>query len=92
MSAERGTKACMPCTRSLLEAIQCLHQAAQMIRTIRISKSRRLTHINLLLKNTMEKGILHIQLAKGPTMCDSQREQNTDGSRLDVMVESRQMP
>jgi hypothetical protein len=41
-----------------------------MLRTIGINKPRRLTHLDLL-KNTMQKRILNIQLAKRPATCDS---------------------
>jgi hypothetical protein len=60
----------MPCTRSLLETIKGLNKATQMIWTSRIRESRGLPHVNLLLKNTMEKCILNIKLAKGPTPSD----------------------
>ncbi|KAK1599849.1 hypothetical protein QYE76_016696 [Lolium multiflorum] len=78
----------MPGTRSLLETIQGLHQATQVIRTRRINKPRWLTHINLLIKNAMKKGILNIQLAKRPPTSDSHRKQNTNGGWLDNRVES----
>jgi hypothetical protein len=38
-----------------------------MLRTCRINKARGLTHINLLLKNTMQKSILDIKLSKEPS-------------------------
>jgi hypothetical protein len=77
----------MPGTRSLLETIQSLHQATQMIRSGLVSKSRRLTHVNLLFQNTMKGSILNFQLAKGPTSCDCHREQDANGGWLDNRVE-----
>jgi hypothetical protein len=78
----------MPGTRSLLETIQGLHEATQMIRTIWISKSRRLTHIYLLIKNTMEESILNIQLTKRPTAGDNHRKQDANGGWLDNRTET----
>jgi hypothetical protein len=76
-------KTCMPRTRSLLQSIQSLHKAAEMLRTCMINKAWGLMHINLLLQNSMQKGILHIKLTKGPSSSNSQREQQTNGSGLD---------
>jgi hypothetical protein len=45
----------MPRTRSLLQSIQSLYKTAEMLRTCRINKAWGMTHINLLLKNTMQK-------------------------------------
>lgn len=64
-------QASMPSTRSLFETIKCFHQATEVLRMVRINKPRGLTHVNLLLKNTMQKRIRNIQLTKGPTSCDS---------------------
>jgi hypothetical protein len=72
----------MPSARSLLKAVESLHQATEMSRPVWISKARRLAHINLLIKDTMQKSVLHIQLAKRPTTRNSQREEHTDGSRF----------
>jgi hypothetical protein len=55
-----------PSSRCLLEAIQGLFQTTKMLRILRILKPRRLPHKYLLLKNTMEGGILNIQLTKSP--------------------------
>jgi hypothetical protein len=44
-------------------------------------------HINLLLKNTMQKIILDIKLSKEPSTSNSQGEQQTYGSRLDNWTE-----
>jgi hypothetical protein len=65
----------MPRTRSLLQAIQSLYKTTEMLRTCRINKAWGLTHINLLLKNTMQKGILDIKLSKEPSTSNSQGEQ-----------------
>jgi hypothetical protein len=55
--------------------------------TGRILKTRWLSHVNLLLKNTVKKGILDIQLSRLPSMSKSHGEQNANGSWLDNRTE-----
>jgi hypothetical protein len=74
-SSKNRAKTCMPHTRSLLQSIQSLYKAAETLRTCRINKAWGLTHINLLLQNTMQKSILHIKLTKEPSLSNSQGEQ-----------------
>jgi hypothetical protein len=54
----------MPSTGGLFQTIECFHQATEMLRATRVNKTRRLTHVNLFLQNTMEKSILNIRLMK----------------------------
>jgi hypothetical protein len=61
----------MPGTRGLLQAIECLHQATEMLRTSKINKTRRLAHVDLFLQYTMEKSILNIHLTKIPAPSNS---------------------
>jgi hypothetical protein len=77
----------MPCTRSLFQSIQSLYKTAEMLGTCRINKAWGLTHINLLLKNTMQKSILDIKLSKEPSTSNSQGERQANGSRLDNWTE-----
>jgi hypothetical protein len=58
-----------------------------MLRTVRINKPRRLAHIDLLLKNTMQKCILNIKLAKGPATSDSKGQQQPNSGRLNNRTE-----
>jgi len=58
-----AAKSCIPSTWSLFETIKSLIQFANIGWMFLIFVSRRLTHIDLFLKNTMKKGILYIQLA-----------------------------
>jgi hypothetical protein len=42
-----------------------------MIRPSRINKARGLSHVNLLIQITMEKGILNVKLTKVPAVRES---------------------
>jgi hypothetical protein len=82
MITKSSTKACMPCARGLLEAIKRLDHVTWMIRLSRVLKTGWLTHINLLLKNTMKERVLNIKLAKMPTVGDSHGEKQSNSSSL----------
>jgi hypothetical protein len=61
----------MPSTGGLFQTIERFDQATEMLRAIRINKTRRLAHENLFLQNTMKENILNIQLTKIPTSSNS---------------------
>jgi hypothetical protein len=50
----------MPCTRSLLQTIECFDKTTKMMWVSRINETWWLTHIYLLLQNTMKESILNI--------------------------------
>jgi hypothetical protein len=65
----------MPSTRSLFQPIQRFNKPTIVIRLARISKTRRLSHVYLLIKKAIEKGILDIKLTKMPLARESHGEQ-----------------
>jgi hypothetical protein len=67
------TEMSMPHTRSFLQTIKGLDQVTVIIRLIRINETRRLLHIYLLIKKTIEKGILNVKMAKMPLARGRQR-------------------
>jgi hypothetical protein len=56
----------MPSAWSLLQTIKRPEQMTVMLRLSRISKTRRLSHIHLLIEKPIEKGILNINLLNVP--------------------------
>lgn len=44
-----------------------------------INKPRGLMHIDIFLKGSMKKGIVHIELPKGPIIGDSKRQNSSNG-------------
>jgi hypothetical protein len=62
----------MPCTRSLLQAIECLDQATEVLGASRINITRRLSHVYLFLQYAMKESILNIHLTEIPTSSDSE--------------------
>jgi hypothetical protein len=64
MSPKNRAKACMPSKRRLFETIERLNEVTEMLRASRINKAWGLTHIDLLLQDSMQKSILNIQLAQ----------------------------
>jgi hypothetical protein len=72
MSADNRYQASMPSMRSLFKPIKRFLKATQMLGTRLINKSRRLTHINFFLQNTMKKSIMNIQLTKRPATSNGQ--------------------
>src|SRR5438105_2501634 len=67
MSRENRAKVMMPYPRCLFKTIEGHVKLTQMVRMLRILKSRWLAHKHLFLKNTMEKGILDIKLTNSPS-------------------------
>jgi hypothetical protein len=88
MSMKSITKPSMPGTRSLFETIESLHHATKMIRPRGIMKTWVLTHVDFLLKNTMQEGILNIKLKKMPTIGNSQGGEQTNSRRFDNRAKS----
>jgi hypothetical protein len=56
-------------------------------RFIRISKTRRLSDIYLLIHEAIEEGVLNIKLMKMPTMRESHRKQQANHSWLNHWAE-----
>jgi hypothetical protein len=56
----------------LLEAIECLDQATEVLGASRINITRRLSHVYLFLQNAMKESILNIHLTEIPTSSDSE--------------------
>ncbi|KAB1222417.1 hypothetical protein CJ030_MR2G028745 [Morella rubra] len=54
-----------------------------MMRETRINITQGLLHVNMLVKNAVEKSTLDIKLMKGPLIANGKREYNTDGGGLD---------
>ena len=75
-------------TRSLFEAIESFLQLTYMIRVPRINVPRRLFHIDIFSESAIEECILHIKLAKRPSVDNSKREHNTNSSSLNNKTES----
>jgi hypothetical protein len=50
-------------------------------------KARRLTHIDLLIKDTMEESILHIKLAKGPSSRHNNGQNKSNSGSLNNKTE-----
>ena len=76
-------KTLVPGARGLLQTIQRALQQANMIRTYRINKTRRLLAVNRLLQMTMEKSILHIKLVDWPGSRSSDADDDSYHGRFD---------
>jgi hypothetical protein len=64
---ELVTQPRVPCTWRLFKTVESFIQFTDIPWMIFADKAMRLTHVDLLIENTMEKGILHIELAKAPS-------------------------
>jgi hypothetical protein len=82
LTAESG----IPSPWYLLEATTSFVKFAHKIGMRGATKPRWLLHIKLLFQNTVKECILHIQLTKTPIARNNNREDQTDGSRLDHMT------
>jgi hypothetical protein len=56
----------VPCSGSLLEAIEGLVKTADVVRTARVNKARRLLTVDLLVKIAVKEGVLDVELMDGP--------------------------
>ena len=72
----------------MLQAVVRLVEAANMIQTRRINKTRGLLTVNHLIQGTIEEGILHIELPNRPRTGHSYVENKANRSRLGNRVES----
>jgi hypothetical protein len=77
----------MPSMWSLFQAIERANQTTIVIRFSRISKTRRLSHIDLLIKKTIQKGVLNIKLSNMPLTRKSDAKDKSDSRRLDHRTE-----
>ena len=81
MNEERDERL-KPGTRCLFEAIKSFLQHTNMIREARINVPRRLFHIDLFSKMTIEECILDIKLVKRPVVGHIKRKDNTNSGAL----------
>ena len=70
---QKATKMMKPSSRDLFESINSIYNATHMMRVMRVNKTRGLTHVNLLVKDVMEKSILSFKLMDGPMTMDKTR-------------------
>ena len=75
--------ALVPSPRSLLEAIEGLVEPTDMLRMIRVDEARWLLAVDHLVKITMEKGVLDVELVYRPCTRDGDAEDDADGGGLD---------
>ena len=75
-------------TRHLLQPIERFSQAAHIIRVMRIPETQWLMHVDSLMKITMQKGILNIELMNGPGPGESNGENGANGRRFHHRAES----
>jgi hypothetical protein len=73
--------------RLLLQAIERLVEMTDMLRLIRIHKTRWLLTVDNLINVAMEKGILDIKLPNRPGAGDGKVENHTNHGRLDNRME-----
>jgi len=78
----------MPSTRSLLQTIKRLLEKADIIRICWINKTRRLLTIDCLIKMTMKKSILDLQLMNRPMTRGYNTQNYTDYSWFNNRTES----
>jgi hypothetical protein len=57
----------VPSSWGLLKTIERPLEEANMVRSSRVEKARRLLTVDSLLKVAVKKGVLHVQLVHGPT-------------------------
>ena len=81
------SKALVPSPRSLLEAIEGLVEPTDMLRMIRVDEARWLLAVDHLVKITMEKGVLDVELVYRPCTRDGDAEDDADGGGLDDRTE-----
>jgi hypothetical protein len=81
-SSKISCKTLVPGTRHLLQAIERLVETADMIRVIRIHKTRWLLAVDNLIKVAMEKSILDIKLTNRPGAGDGKVENQANHGRL----------
>ena len=72
----------------MFKAIKSFLQQTDMIREARINVPRRLFHIDLFSKMTIEECILDIKLAERPVVGHSKRKDNTNSGSLDDRAKS----
>jgi hypothetical protein len=77
------SEALVPCTRSLLEAVEGLVEPTDMRRVCGVDKARRLLAVDHLVKIAMKEGILDIQLMNRPSTGDGDAEYDADRGGLD---------
>jgi hypothetical protein len=77
----------VPCTWCLFKTIESFIQFTNIPGMILADKTRRLTHIDLLIKNTMKESILHIELTKGPSSRHNNGEDKSNSGSLNNRTE-----
>lgn len=65
-----AAKFLIPGSRRLLETIQCLAEATDVVRAIRINEARRLRDIYFVGESALEESVVDVQLFYDPTSSD----------------------
>jgi hypothetical protein len=86
LSKERG-ESLVPRSGSLLEPVQGLLEQADVVGSDRVDETRRLLAVDSLLKVTMKKSILHIELVKSPATGRGNTQEGLNGRRFDNRTE-----
>ena len=73
----------VPRSRGLLEAVQRLVQATDVVGAVGVDEARRLLTLDLLVKIAMEEGILDVELVERPGARYREAEDDADRGRLD---------
>ena len=76
-------EALIPRSRSLLEAVERLVEAANMLGMSRVGEAGRLLAVHLLVKIAVKKGVLDVQLMNRPCARGGDAEDDADGRGLD---------
>jgi hypothetical protein len=77
----------VPCLRRLLQPIERLVEAVDLVRLRGINKPHRLAIVDCIWESTMYEHILHIKLVDGSGAWDGQGKYCADGGRLDNQAE-----
>ena len=67
----------------MFKAIKSLLKLANMVGELRVSHARRLLHVYVLRKQTMQKRIFYDKLANGPILNKGYSDDKLDGAWLD---------
>jgi hypothetical protein len=86
VSKERG-ESLVPRSGSLLEPVQGLLEQVDVVGSGRVDETRRLLAVDSLLKVTMKKSIVHIELVKRPATGRGNTQDGPNGRRFDNRTE-----
>jgi hypothetical protein len=85
--AEVGGEALVPSARCLLQAIEGLAKKAHVIRSRGIDETCRLLTVNCLIKSTMKKSVLDVELMNRPGAGGGDAEHSPNSRRFDNRTE-----